>query len=83
MATISMDLDTSQNEVYLYGDIEKLIGNRFAWRYMKDYLNPTKDTDRIRVPIEDKDVIKVLSDIRSMLKKYGSFMIFIQKYIYE
>ncbi len=71
MATISMDVDTSQNEVYLYGDIEKLIGNRFAWRYMKDYLHPTKDADRIRVPIEDKDVIKVLSDIRSMLKKYG------------
>ena len=71
MATISMDIDASKNEVYLYGDIEKLIGNRFAWRYMKDYLHPTKDVDRICVPIEDKDVVKVLSDIRSMLKKYG------------
>lgn len=71
MATISMDLDTSQSVIYLLGDIKQLIDNRFAWRYIKDYLNPSIRTDRICIPVVDKDVVKVLSDIRAMLKKYG------------
>lgn len=71
MATISIDLDTAKSEVYLYGDIDQLQGNRFAWRYIKDYLHPTIDADKICIPIEDKETVKLLSDIRAMLKKYG------------
>lgn len=71
MATILIDLNTSKNEVYLYGEIEKVRGNRFAWRYMKDYLHSTIDADKICVPIGEKEAIKVLSDVRAMLLKYG------------
>lgn len=71
MATISIDLDIAKSEMYLYGDIDQLKGNRFVWRYIKDYLHPTIDTDRICVPIGDRETVKLLSDIRAMLKKYG------------
>lgn len=71
MATISIDLDIAKSEIYLYGDIDQLKANRFVWRYIKDYLHPTIDTDRICVPIGDRETVKLLSDIRAMLKKYG------------
>jgi SNF2 family DNA or RNA helicase len=71
MASISIDLDTAKSEIYLYGDIEQLIRNRYALRYMKDYLHPMIDSDRICIPIVDSETFKLLSDIRTMLKKYG------------
>lgn len=71
MATISIDLDTAKGEVYLYGDIAQLKGNRFVWRYMKDYMHPIADVDKIIIPIKGDETVSLLSDIRAMLKKYG------------
>lgn len=71
MATISIDLDTTKGEVYLYGDIAQLKGNRFVWRYMKDYMHPITDVDKIIIPIIGDEIVKLLSDVRAMLKKYG------------
>jgi len=71
MVTISIDIDTSKGEIYLYGGIAQLCKNRFALRYIKDYLRPVIESEKITIPIKDKDVITVLSDIRDMLLKYG------------
>jgi len=71
MPTISIDLDVMNKKIFLYGDIEKLKSHRFAWRYIKDYLKPLVETDKIVIPISEKDTITLLSDIREMLKKYG------------
>ncbi|MDL2288237.1 DEAD/DEAH box helicase [Oscillospiraceae bacterium OttesenSCG-928-F05] len=71
MATISMNIDAENNEIILFGDINRLHEHRYAWRYMKDYLHPVIDEDKIRVPINDQETVKLLSDIREMLKKYG------------
>ena len=38
---------------------------------MKDYLNPVVDEERVCIPIGDRETVKLLSDIRAMLKKYG------------
>ena len=48
MATISIDFNADKNEVYLLGDISSLKANRFAWRYMRDYLHPVEDGERLR-----------------------------------
>ena len=71
MAIVSIDLNTAKGEIYLLGDIKQLRNNRFALRYMKDYLRPTFAEDKIFIPIEDRDAVKLLTDIRAMLKKYG------------
>lgn len=71
MPVISMDVDSRANEILLRGDIENLIKHRFAWNYVKGYLHPIVDLDVIRIPVADKDVVKLLSEIREMLKKYG------------
>lgn len=71
MATISIDIDTSKNEIYLLGDIAQLCANRFALRYLKDYLHPTFKSERICIDVGENDTNKILSDIRAMLKKYG------------
>lgn len=71
MSVISIDIDSSKNEIYLFGDINDLKKNRFAWRYVKDYLKPIVESDKIIIPIIDEDVMNVLSKIRNMLIKYG------------
>ena len=70
MATISIDFNADKNEVYLLGDISSLKANRFAWRYMRDYLHPVEDGERLVVPVKDKEPVEIMSKIRSMLEKY-------------
>lgn len=71
MATISIDFNSSKKEIYLLGDIGALSGHRFAWRYVKDYLHPQVEQDRIVIPFEDNEPVIILTSIRDMLKKYG------------
>ena len=71
MATITIDIDTQQKQIYLLGDIQALIRNRFAWRYIRDYFNPNISEDRIILNYVEEDVIPILSGIRQMLEKYG------------
>ena len=70
MATISIDIDSAKNEIYLYGDIDALKKHRFAWGYIKDYLHPFIEDSRIVIPIGDDEPIVMLTKIREMLKKY-------------
>lgn len=71
MANISIDFDPSKNEIYLLGDIKALQKHRFAWRYARDYLNPTIEAERIVIPVGDNEPYVVMSNISSMLAKYG------------
>lgn len=71
MATISIDFNSSNKEIYLLGDISALRGHRFAWRYVKDYLHPQVEQDRIIISFVDDEPIMILTSIRDMLKKYG------------
>lgn len=71
MATISIDIDVSHNEIYLSGDINDLKRNRFAWRYTKGYLHPVEEKERIIIPIQDEEPVDVLIKVTDMLKKYG------------
>lgn len=71
MASISLDFDANKNEIYLLGDISNLRKNRFAWRYVQDYLKPILEDNRIVVQVQENDPITVITNISSMLKKYG------------
>lgn len=71
MANISIDFDSTQNEIYLLGDIAALQKNRFAWRYVRDYLYPNVKNDCIIIPVGDSEPFVVMSNISSMLAKYG------------
>lgn len=71
MATISIDFNAEKDEVYLIGDISSLKANRFAWHYMRDYLHPVEDREKLIVSSKDEDPIWVMAKIRSMLEKYG------------
>lgn len=71
MASISLDFDANKNEIYLSGDISNLRKNRFAWRYVQDYLRPILEDNRIVVQVKENDPITAISNISSMLKKYG------------
>jgi len=71
MATISIDIDTAKGQIYLVGDIAQLCRNRFAIRYLKDYFTSVIEPDRITITIGDKDTVGILSDVRSLLAKYG------------
>lgn len=70
MPTISIDINSERNEIYLIGDIDALRKHRFAWGYVKDYLHPKVEPSRIIIPICDDDVVNMLSKIRAMLCKY-------------
>lgn len=70
MATISIDYSSEKNEIYLYGDITELKSNRFAWGFVKDYLYPIDDGNRIIIPVTDEEPINVLIKIRTLMEKY-------------
>lgn len=70
MATISIDFNEERKEIYLFGDIAALKANRFAWRYIWDYLHPMEEQEKLIVSLKDEDPIVILSKIRSMLEKY-------------
>ena len=71
MASISIDFDSKQNKIYLLGDIDSLQKNRFAWRYVKDYLHPKVEGSCISIPVGDSEPFSILSNVSSMLSKYG------------
>lgn len=71
LTSISIDYDSSKKEIYLTGDIDALKKNRFAWRYVKDYLHPVVEEKRIVISINEDEPFSVLSKISSMLSKYG------------
>lgn len=71
LAGISIDYDSSKKEIYLTGDVDALKKNRFAWRYVKDYLHPIVEEKRIVISINEDEPFSVLSKISSMLSKYG------------
>ncbi len=71
MANISIDFDSTKNEIYLLGDISSLQKHRFAWRYVRDYLHPRVDNNQIIIPVGDSEPFTVMSNISSMLAKYG------------
>ena len=71
VANISIDFNPAENEIYLLGDIYALQRHRYAWRYIRDYLHPSIETERIIIPIGDSEPFAVMSNISSMLTKYG------------
>lgn len=71
MANISIDFDSAKKEIYLLGEITALQKNRFAWRYVKDFLHPKVLEDCIAISIGDSEPFAVMSNISSMLAQYG------------
>ena len=71
VGNISIDFDSSKNEIYLFGDIAELKKNRFAWRYVQDYFHPEIEPERIIISVGDDEPFSILSKISAMLAKYG------------
>ncbi len=71
MPKITIDMDKESGNLLLYGDIGTLINNRFANRYLRDFLNPTVESDRIILKCDKDKVEQTLANVQSMLKKYG------------
>lgn len=70
-ANISLDFDSNKNEIYLLGDIVELQKNRFAWRYVQDYLHPHIENNRIAIAIGESEPFAVMANISAMLTRYG------------
>ena len=70
MPKIIIDVSSSGNEIHLLGEINALRRHRYAWGYIKDYLNPIVEPDRIVIPVENEETINVLTKVRDMLIKY-------------
>lgn len=71
MASISLDYNSSENQILLLGDIKDLQKNRFAWGYVRDSLNPTIETDCIIIPVGKNKPYSLLSKISKTLSRYG------------
>ena len=72
MPKISIDVSFDGSEIYLLGEIAELKKHRYAWGYVKDYLKPTVNADRIIIPVrEGEETVKVLTKVREMLIKYN------------
>lgn len=69
--SISIDYNPEKKEIYLLGDIAALQKHRFAWRYVRDYLYPVIEAEHIIIPVGDNEPFSVMSNISSMLSKYG------------
>ena len=70
-ANISIDYSPEKKEIYLLGDIIALQKHRYAWRYVRDYLHPSIEGECITIPVGDSEPFAVMSNISSMLSKYG------------
>ena len=70
MSKISIDVKFDGSEIYLLGEINELKKNRYAWGYVKDYLNPVVEGDRIVIPVCEEETVAVLTKVRDMLIKY-------------
>lgn len=70
MAKISIDVSANGNEIYLLGDIDSLRKHRYAWGYVKDYLKPSVEENRIIIPVGEEETVVILTRVRDMLIKY-------------
>ncbi len=70
MPTISIDVNPDGSAIYLSGEITALQRHRYAWGYVRDYLNPIIETDRIVIPVGEAETISLLTKVRDMLIKY-------------
>lgn len=70
MSKISIDVNSDGSEIYLLGEINALRKHRYAWGYVKDYLNPIVEVDRIIIPVGEAETVTILTKIREMLIKY-------------
>lgn len=70
MPKISIDVNLDGSEIYLRGEITALKKHRYAWGYVKDYLKPIVDTDKITIPVGEEETVAVLTKVRDMLIKY-------------
>lgn len=70
MPKISIDVNSDGNEIYLHGDINALTKHRYAWGYVKSYLHPVVETDKITIPVGEEETVTVLTKVRDMLIKY-------------
>ncbi|MFZ5353025.1 MAG: DEAD/DEAH box helicase [Bacillota bacterium] len=71
MPKITIDMDKESGNLLLYGDIGALISNRYANRYLRDFLNPMVESDNIILKCEKDKVEQTLANVQSMLRKYG------------
>lgn len=70
MPKISIDVNSDGSEIYLLGEINALKKHRYAWGYVKDYLKPIVDVDKITIPVGEEETVAVLTKVRDMLIKY-------------
>lgn len=71
MPVITIDINSNNDIVILTGDIKTLCNNRFAFRYLKDYLSPSIQEEKILIPTGSRTIEQVLGDTRTMINKYG------------
>ncbi|MHB8070599.1 MAG: DEAD/DEAH box helicase [Candidatus Cryosericum sp.] len=71
MPRISVDVDEAQERIMLGGDTDALVSDRYASRYLKDFLFSCFSQDGIGVPTTENGMETTLGKVRSMLKKYG------------
>ncbi len=69
--SISIDFDSQKKEISLLGDIASLQKHRYAWRYVRDFFNPTIENSRILISVGESEPYSILSKISEMLRKYG------------
>lgn len=70
-SVISIDYNEELKQVYLLGDVSDLRKNRYAWRYVLDYLHPQIEADRITIPVGENEPFALMSSVSAMLSKYG------------
>ena len=61
VANISIDYNPENKEIYLVGDIVALQTHRYAWRYVRDYLSPFVEAERIVIPVENNEPFAVMA----------------------
>ncbi len=71
MPMIFIDLDPSDNQIILTGDIDKLVNNRYASRYLHDFFDAAISTERILISTKGDYLEKIISNTRHMIHKYG------------
>ena len=71
MNKIKIDVSSDKKSILLSGDIDKITGNRYAMRYIKDYLKPEFNITNISVSVSEEGLENSISQIRLLLSKYG------------
>ncbi len=71
MSEIIIDFDPQKSSIFLKGAIERLLENRFARRYLKDFYEFELLYNEIVLKVAKDEVEQELNKVRSMLQKYG------------